>query len=939
MNRFISSVLCLMMMSFISMAQPTIWAYRSYQPYDKADVTGPIAFPANDPEAVTLLADQSKLGHVYAGTYFNYKWYGQVTHYGTQTSIDGLYTIDMTDGHRTFVATSNRALSDMTHDYSTGITYGISNSAANLATIDLKTGVVIQGAPFTKDGGAVCYMVAIAADLDGTLYGVSTDNNFYSINKETGVCTLIGNTGWDVAYTQTMAFDHHNHVLYWVNNGDYLLLTIDLKTGRATYVGYTDSLNAFAIPYIHAANGAPDRVTDRSISAQGTDVTVAWTNPVIDAQGNALESLDGVKIYRDGALLSTVDNSTLKFTDSNVPEGYHTYKLVPFNAKGDGGADTDDLETQIGANPPGAVENFTVTPGNYNAVLSWEPPTKGKYGGDFDPSTITLYNITRVKGAARNSFSIKAPNTTYTDRPGFGTYTYIIKAVNEKGDGVEVEAAPVMVKYDNWIVMDDGEFKVPKEAKFKFYDNGATGYYTNEAEYTMTLRPADEGCIIDAKFSQFSLDVYGDTLIVYDGPDTNSPLVGRFTGTKMPSELVHLRATNPQGALTFRFVSDIMVTSTGWLAEVVSTQLKANDLEAGELKGSPRPTLNCEDIYSLKVTNQSLRDVSGSEYTVNLLDADGNVVSTAQGVDVEALQSAVVNVNFTPKAEGKVEMKAVIVFAPDEDDTNNTSNSLSLDVNPEGSKYVQISTPGSVVYIYPASFYSNESVWETIYFNDRIGVSNGLLTLLSFPVESQKNYTSIPVTIYVGETELNTVKDRAIHASELTKVYEGNVPIRTTTKEWAFPLDTPFEYQGGNLVVMMHKVAPGTNSQGIEFGGTYGEAGDPIITRAASTYYDDEHLDLESDFGWPNQSLPDINMLFLKKSSGANDITANDVKVLVKDGGIIVAGAFGLPVTVYSLDGRVVTNVANAEMMQEITLDSPGIYIVKAGAFASKVVL
>lgn len=939
MSRFLLSVFTAFIMTFASAAQPTIWAYRSYQPYDKADVTGPITFPANNPEAVTLLADQSKLGHVYAGTYYNYKWYGQVTHYGTQTSIDGLYTIDMADGHRTFVATSNRALSDMTHDYSTGITYGISNSAANLATIDLNTGVVIQGAPFTKNGGEVCYMVAIAADLDGTLYGVSTDNNFYSINKETAVCTLIGNTGWDVAYTQTMAFDHHNHVLYWVNNGDYLLLTIDLKTGKATYVGYTDSLNAFAIPYIHAADGAPDRVTGRSITTNANEVTIEWTNPVIDAQGNTLESLDGVKIYRDGSLLSTVDNSTLKYTDSNVPEGRHAYKLVPFNVNGDGGVDTDDLETQIGPNPPGAVEGFTVTPGNYNAVLSWQPPTKGKYGGEFDPSTITLYNITRVKGAARSSFSIKAPNTTYTDRPGFGTYTYIIKAVNEQGDGVEVEAAPVMVKYDNWIVMGNGEFVVPKDMKFKFYDSEATGYYTNELVYTMTLKPADEGCLIDAKFSQFSLDEFGDTLMVYDGPDTNSPLVGRFTGTKMPSELVHLRATNPQGALTFHFVSDIMVTSTGWLAEVVSTQLKSNDLEAGELKGNPRPTLNCEEVYSLKVTNQSLRDVSGSEYAVNLLDADGNVVSTTPGVDVEALQSAVVNMGFVPKAEGKMELKAVVVFAPDEDDTNNTSNSLSLEVNPEGSKYVQISTPGSVVYIYPASFYSNESVWETIYFNDRIGVDNGLLTLLSFPVASQKNYTSIPVTIYVGETELNTVKDRAIHASELTKVYEGNVPIRTTTKEWAFPLDTPFEYKGGNLVVMMHKVAPGTNNQGIEFGGTYGEAADPIITRAASTYYDDEHLDLESDFGWPNQSLPDINMLFLKKASGTSDVTAADVKVLVKDGGIIVAGAFGLPITVYTLDGRIIANVESAEIMQEITLDSPGVYIVKAGAFASKVVL
>ena len=84
-----------MMLSVASLAQPTIWAYCSYQ----LGVTGPITFRANSPEAVTLLADQSNMGRVYASTYFNYKWYGQVTHIGTQTSIDGLFTIDMTDGN------------------------------------------------------------------------------------------------------------------------------------------------------------------------------------------------------------------------------------------------------------------------------------------------------------------------------------------------------------------------------------------------------------------------------------------------------------------------------------------------------------------------------------------------------------------------------------------------------------------------------------------------------------------------------------------------------------------------------------------------------------------------------------------------------------------------------------------------------------------------
>lgn len=928
-------------------AQPTIYAYRSFQPYDKVSVTGPIKFAANDPEHPTLIADQSKLGHVYAGTYYNYKWYGQVTHYGTQTSIDGLYTIDMETGERSFVAVSNRALSEMAVDYTTGTVYGIANGAANLATIDLKTGTVTLGKAFTKGEGAVAYMVALACDLDGTMYGISTDNNFYKIDKETAVCTLVGNTGRDVAYTQTMAFDYQNHVLYWVNNGDYWLFTIDLATGKATPVGYTDSLNAFAIEYIHAPAGAPDRVTNRLATTQGNEVTLSWTNPVIDAQRKALVSLTGVKIYRDAALIATVElaaeqmgqNST--YVDKDVPLGHHEYKLVPFNENGNGGVDSDNVLTHVGPNPPGAVRNLTVTPGNYNAVLTWDAPTQGMYGGEFDPEGITLYEITRIAGANRSVRSVKAPITTYTDKPGFGTYTYEVRAYNEQGAGVKVATAPVMVKYDNWIVMGDGEVAVGKDDTFKFYDPGATGYYTNELDYTMTIKPADEGGLIDMQFTQFNLDVYGDTLMVYDGPDTKSPLVGRFTATSVPAELAHLRATNKSGALTFRFVSDIMVTSTGWLATVTETVMHPYDLEAGVLTGANRTAVGNDEAYKLSIANIGRNDVTGSNYKVNLVDAAGNVLATTQGVDIPSLGCGEVMLHYTSKTLGELSLKAVIEFASDNNLDNNTSSAFISTVYPAGTNYVQIVTPGTGVYVCPASFYSNESVWETVYSKDRIGLNSGKLTLMSFPVEVKKNYTSIPVTIYVGETSKDNLDDHSIYASELTKVFEGNVPLRTTTTEWVFTLDTPYEYKGGNMVVLMHKVAPGTNGQGVKFNGSYEKSElDPNCTRVASTYTDTEHLDLESDYGWPSAAMPDINLLFAPKSSGISDV-ANAGKVLVTATGnvVTVTGAQNQPIVVYSLDGCVVKTIPCAQAVENFTIDDAGVYIVKVGTTMAKVKL
>ncbi|WP_443648234.1 hypothetical protein, partial [Barnesiella intestinihominis] len=84
------------------------------------------------------------LGAVYAGTYFNYKWYAQVTKPGTQSSLEGLYTVDMNDGTRTLISTNGVHLVEMTYDYTTNTMYGIKNGAEYLMTLDLNTGETKQ---------------------------------------------------------------------------------------------------------------------------------------------------------------------------------------------------------------------------------------------------------------------------------------------------------------------------------------------------------------------------------------------------------------------------------------------------------------------------------------------------------------------------------------------------------------------------------------------------------------------------------------------------------------------------------------------------------------------------------------------------------------------------------------------------------------------------
>ena len=219
-------------------AQTTIYAYKTWQPSDPTNCQkGPIKFSSDNPADVTLIADQTKMGVTYAGTYYNYKWYAQITKIGTQSSVEGLYTIDLNDGTRTLISNKGAQLTDLTYDYTTDTMFAIKYGAEYLSTLNIETGEVTNIDVFKDVQNGAIYMLALACDLDGTLYGIASNDILYTIDKTTAACTPVGETGVNASFTQSMGFDYNNGILYWVNAGDYHLYTVNTQTGEATDLG------------------------------------------------------------------------------------------------------------------------------------------------------------------------------------------------------------------------------------------------------------------------------------------------------------------------------------------------------------------------------------------------------------------------------------------------------------------------------------------------------------------------------------------------------------------------------------------------------------------------------------------------------------------------------------------------------------------------------
>jgi spore germination protein YaaH len=93
------------------------------------------------------------------------------------------------------------------------------------------------------------------------------------------------------------------------------------------------------------------------------------------------------------------------------------------------------------------------------------------------------------------------------------------------------------------------------------YDMGGPNRnYNDNEKYTYTIAPAN-ATGVTLNFSSFATEANSDSLWIYDGASTSSPLIGAYTGTNSPGTV-----TSSGGALTIRFKSDVATAASGWQA-------------------------------------------------------------------------------------------------------------------------------------------------------------------------------------------------------------------------------------------------------------------------------------------------------------------------------------------------------------------------------------
>ena len=163
-----------------------------------------------------------------------------------------------------------------------------------------------------------------------------------------------------------------------------------------------------------------------------------------------------------------------------------------------------------------------------------------------------------------------------------------------------------------------------------FYDSGgAENPYQNGEDYTMTFLPSSENARLEIDFINFKTEANYDKIFVYDGTSLDAPLIGSYSGNHGPGTVT---ATNPEGALTFRFISDGLQDGTGWTAQISCIPgLSINENTLQNVSVYPNPAKGNFSIACENDVNYTLYNSLGQEIITGEI-LDGKTEINAQNL-------------------------------------------------------------------------------------------------------------------------------------------------------------------------------------------------------------------------------------------------------------------------------------------------------------------
>ncbi len=404
-----------------------IYAYNAYDP-GAVLPEGPASFYQTDPANMTSLAATSSSDFICAGTAGDGgTWYG-LMYMSTGTGLQPIYTMDMTTGTMTQVATTSASenMNGMTWDPTTNTYYGISGTT--LYTIDVATGTctAVGSVP------AATY-ITLACSPTGQLYAIDIDNdNFVSVDKTNGDVAVIGALGFDASYAQDMAFDQSTGTLFWAaynvsagGQGEWRI--IDPSTGSSSMIGLLGTAGSELCALWAPWQVVPVELTSFNANVNAGNVVLNWTtatetnNKGFEVQKNSGNGFQTIAFVNGNG--TSTRSHAYTYSDNKVSEGQYTYRLKQVDFDG-----TSDYSNSVEV----SVETPKVYSLTQNYPNPFNPTTQINFSLATDSKvTLKVFDILgrEVTTLLNGNITAGAHNVTFdASKLNSGVYLYKIEA-------------------------------------------------------------------------------------------------------------------------------------------------------------------------------------------------------------------------------------------------------------------------------------------------------------------------------------------------------------------------------------------------------------------------------------------------------------------------------------------------------------------------------
>lgn len=642
-------------------------------------------------------------------------------------------------------------------------------------------------------------------------------------------------------------------------------------------------------------SSAPAPVADlvQAPTNRGAGMQLKWKNPSLDETGQALAgNLTAIEIYKNygntaqAYSLSLAPGAEVTWTDPNPAAGKVTYHVYAVNASGRSHAAV--VNTFVGEDLPSAPRNISVAVNGSNVTLTWDEPGQfGANGGWYDKQNLT-YLVARKPNYSVLEESLSGRSKTDAVAE-LGYFYYEVTARNAKGlgekavsEGIKAGAAMNLPYHEEF--EDEEAFR----ALWSMTDlnNDRCVWSRDPARGNLKPGAAQYNWLLGRN------DPYQD----FDAPAANdwlfSPLMrfekgknyrlryalkgvmfndlhlrislGKTANAQAMNQLIENVMTSGTGDYDNRSV-DFMAQETGsfcigflyhtdaayvWIDDLWVEELAANDLTVSALQGSRTPKMGETSNYVVTVENKG--SAAARNYTVRLLDQTGSVLvaSTEQTRPLASGRTTNITLAYTPANTQATALRAEVVWGDDEVVRNNIGEEMPVKVQGEGFKAVQVGDGDVKSYNVPWYVF-NKGFGQTVYPMSQMQGMVGRIHALSYEVmvgfddgEPRENQH---FRIWMGESDRYDMSAGWFTSKELTCVFDSSVTIENGCYDWHLPLQRPYDYKGGNLVVCLEGRNPYGNLGGFGMYFMCTESGANATHRSLYAYQqvsmDDEVMD------------------------------------------------------------------------------------------------